>query len=120
MCGGRAKSPRTKTDKMSAEDIDKANKSIDKWKDMVEDENNVIKGQIQERLTDVGVQDREKSAELVREQRLQKRLAAQQIKGSYRVTNGGGSFAGAKFAKTKRTAAMAKPPLQIVSGSLLT
>ena len=121
MCGGnRAKSPRTKTDKMSAEDIKKANEAIDKWKDIAEDENNVIKGQIQEQLDEATRSGTERSAQLLKEQRLKTKLTAQQIKGSYRTTTRGTNFAGAKVVKTTRRAAMAKPPLQIATGSLLT
>lgn len=119
MCGGGARSPKMKVDKMNWRDVNKAFVAMDEWKDVIEDENNVIKGQIQEQLDEANKTQTEKSAALAKEQRLRTRLTAQQIKGSYRTT-AGGSFAGAKVMKTSQQGARPKAPLQINTGSLLT
>lgn len=121
MCGGGgAKSPKRKVDKMSSDDINKAFVAIDKWKDIAEDENNVIKAQIQEQLDESAKTAAQQKTALLKEQRLRAKLSAQQIKGSYRTTLGGGSFGGAKAMKTTRRKVMPKAPLQINTGSLLT
>lgn len=120
MCGGGAKSPKTKIDKMSSDDIRKANEAIDKWKDIAEDENNLVKAQIQEQLDEAAKTGAQQKAALLKEQQRRAKLSAQQIKGSYRTTLGGGSFAGAKTMKTTRRRVRPKAPLQINTGSLLT